>query len=200
VAPTVNWYDLVVVVALLYGVWTGLRAGLMGEIIRVVGLILMIALAFALYKPVGDLIGDHSQLSDDNAHLLAFVSIAAVVYLISLAVRLATHRHMQKFKLGSLIESVGGAFAGVVRMLVIMTWVTILLAVSSGEFMERSVGQESRFGSFVVSLLPALKPVAEKSLPEKLWIREEPKHSVEANADTTASTNTDSNRPQPNTP
>jgi membrane protein required for colicin V production len=198
----VNWYDVVVVVALLYGVWSGLRAGLMGEIIRVIGLVLMIALAFTLYQPVGDLIQNHSQWSEETAHLIAFVSIAVVVYLISLAVRLALHRHMQKMKLGALVENIGGAFAGVVRMTLIMAWLTVILALSSGEFMRRSVGVESRFGSFVVNQVPALKPMVEKSLPKRLWIMEDIKRPPEPNYEDAGATNaaTTPNRSQPNAP
>jgi uncharacterized membrane protein required for colicin V production len=50
----VNWYDVVVVIALLYGVWSGVRAGLTGEVIRVVGLILMVVVALASYQSAGD--------------------------------------------------------------------------------------------------------------------------------------------------
>jgi len=37
-----NWYDWVVAVALLYGVWSGVRNGLLGELIWMVGAILMV--------------------------------------------------------------------------------------------------------------------------------------------------------------
>jgi uncharacterized membrane protein required for colicin V production len=198
VTPAVNWYDLVVVVALLYGVWSGLRAGLMGEIIRVIGLVLMIVLALELYQPAGDWLKNHSQLSDEAAHLLAFVSIAAVVYLISLAARLAMHRRMQQLKLGALVENVGGAFAGVVRMTVIMAWVTVVLSLSGGEFLRRSVGAESRFGSFVVGQLPALKSVVGKSLPRNMWLMQDLKRRAEPNYEEGGATNTNTNRPQPN--
>jgi len=201
VTRAVNWYDVVVFVALLYGVWSGLRAGLMGEIIRVIGLVLMIALAFVLYRPVGDWIGDHSQWSDETAHLIAFVSIAVIVYLISLAVRLATHRHMQQMKLAALVENIGGAFAGVVRMTLIMAWLTVVLSLSGNEFFQRSVGRESRFGSLVVEQLPALKSTVEKSLPKKLWI-EDIKQPAEPHHEDAGATNSDTttNHPQPNAP
>ena len=198
----VNWYDVVVFVALLYGVWSGLRAGLMGEIIRVIGLVLMIALAFTLYQPVGDWLKDHSQWSEDTARLIAFISIAVIVYLISLAVRLATHRHMQKMKLGSLVENIGGVFAGVIRMTLIMAWLTVILALSGNESLRRSVGVDSRFGSFVIEQLPALQPVVEKSLPGKLWIMDKIKRPPEPDIEDAGATNTETtpNRSQPNTP
>jgi hypothetical protein len=109
---------------------------------------------------------------------------------------------MQKMKLGALVENIGGAFAGVVRMTLIMAWLTVILALSSGESLKRSVGVESRFGSFVVSQIPALKPIVEKSLPKRLWTMPDVKRPPEPNYEDAAATNADTtpNRSQPNAP
>src|ERR1039458_5295 len=103
-----NWYDIVVVGALFYGVWSGIRAGLMGEIIRVIGLVLMIVLAVQFHQPVGDWIGENSSLPDAAAQLIAFVSIVVMVYLITLWVRLATRKRMLEVKTAALVGNVGG--------------------------------------------------------------------------------------------
>lgn len=195
-----NWYDVVVVIALLYGVWSGLRSGLMGEIIRVIGLVLMVVLALELQQPFGDWIKNHSQMSDETAYLLAFVSIAVVVYLISVAARLATHRHMQQMKLGALVENVGGGFAGVVRMTLIMAWVSVVLSLSSDGFLRRAVGTESRFGSFVVNQLPGLRSVVDKSLPGKTWVSQDLKRRPEPNLEEGGVTNANPNNSPANTP
>lgn len=195
VTQAVNWYDVVVAGALLYGVWSGLRTGLTGEIIRVVGLVLMIALALTLYQPVGDWIWRHSQLTNDTAHLVAFVSIAVVVYLISVAARLATRRHMKEYKFSVLLENVGGAFAGVVRMTVIMSWLTVVLVLSGGDFLQRSANVESRFGSFVVRQLPELASIQQKSMPKNMWFMQDSKRRPEPNYDEGGATNTNTNRP-----
>ena len=152
-----NWYDIVVIVALIYGAWSGLRAGLTGEIIRVIGLVLMIVLAFQFYEPFGNWLQLHSALNVEAANLVAFVSIAVVVHLIALAARLATHRRMQKLKLAALMENVGGSLAGVVRMLVIMAWVTGFLCLAGNDFWRHQVGEQSRFGSFVSEQVPTVK-------------------------------------------
>jgi uncharacterized membrane protein required for colicin V production len=157
-----NWYDLVVIAALLYGVWSGLRAGLTGEIIRVIGLVLMIVLAIEFYLPVGNWLRAHSQLSEDPANLIAFVAIAVMVHLIALAVRLATHKQMQKLQFAALVENVGGGFAGVIRMAVIMGWLTLLLCLSHDEYWRHTVGEESRFGSFIVNQFPSVVQAMQK--------------------------------------
>ena len=95
--------------------------------------------------------------SDETAQLVAFVGIAVVVYLITLGIRLKTHQRMQELKVGALLENVGGGFAGVIRMAVIMAWVTMVLSLSTSGFLADQVGMNSRFGSLVLDQLPALR-------------------------------------------
>jgi membrane protein required for colicin V production len=188
VPGTLNWYDFVVIVALLYGVWSGLRAGLTGEIIRVIGLVLMIVLAAEFYLPAGNWLQAHSRLGEEPAYLIAFVSIAVVVHLIALAARLATHKQMQKLKFAAMVENVGGSFAGVIRMAVIMMWLTVLLCLSNSDFWRQTAGEESRFGSFVINQLPAVNNMVKKSLPQKTWLSDL-KRRPEPNYEEAGSTN-----------
>src|SRR6266478_8973448 len=152
-----NWYDIVVVGALFYGVWSGIHAGLTGEIIRAVGLVLMIVLASEFHESVGDWLRMSFSLTDEAAQLVAFVGIAVAVYLITLAIRLRTRQRMQELKVGALLENVGGGFAGVIRMMVFMAWVTVVLSLSMSGFLADQVGINSRFGSMVLDQLPALR-------------------------------------------
>jgi uncharacterized membrane protein required for colicin V production len=46
-AISFNWYDAVVLLALVFGLWMGVRRGLSGELLRVFGLVLMAALTGA---------------------------------------------------------------------------------------------------------------------------------------------------------
>ena len=184
---TVNWYDVVVVGALLYGGWSGIRAGLTGEIIRVIGLILMVVLAVEFQEPLGNWINAHSSLPDEGAHLVAFVGIALAVYLVTLAIRLATRKQMQELKLGALLENVGGGFAGAIRMVVIMAWLTAILSLSSGEDLHSSVAG-SRFGSIVMSHLPTWNRMI-GSFPEKPWFMQDLKRRPEPNYETGGASN-----------
>jgi len=198
VTRVVNWYDVVVVIALLYGVWSGVRAGLTGEVIRVVGLILMVVVALASYQSAGDWMAAHSMMPVETAELLAFLSIAVVVYLISMAVRLAMHRRMKEYRFSALVENVGGGCAGVVRMTVIMAWLTVVLSLSADPSLRRNIDSESCFGSFVVHQLPALQTVVEKSLPKNRWFTQELKRRPESNYEEAGAT--DTNRSQTTVP
>jgi uncharacterized membrane protein required for colicin V production len=167
-----NWYDIVVLVALLYGVWSGLRTGFSGEIIRVLGLVLMVVLALAFYLPLGAWLQHQTNLTDELANLLAFLSIAVVVYVIATAVRMAVHRRVQQLGTTALIENVGGAVAGCLRMGVLMAWLTVMLALISSPFWHQQIARNSFFGSYVVSEVPAVADFLEKKFPEKAQMLE----------------------------
>ena len=184
-----NWYDLVVIAGLLYGVWSGLRAGLTGEIIRVIGLVLMIVLAVQFYVPAGHWLQAHSRLDENPSLLIAFVGIALAVYFVVLAARLATQREMLKLKFAALLENVGGGFAGIVRMAIIMIWVTVLLCLSDSDFWRHSVGRESQIGSFIIGRIPAVDAMVKRSFPEKTWLRDL-KRRPEPNYEEAGPTNT----------
>jgi uncharacterized membrane protein required for colicin V production len=159
----INWYDIVVVGALFYGVWSGISAGLTGEIIRLAGLVLMIVLASEFHQFVGDWLHANSPLTDDAAQAVAFIGIAVMVYLITLAIRLRTAKRMQELKVAALLENVGGGFAGAIRVVVIMAWITVVLSLSTSSYFADQVGIKSRFGSLVLDRLPEVRAAMNNS-------------------------------------
>lgn len=186
----VNWYDVVVVGAMFYGVWSGIRAGLMGEIIRVIGLILMLVLAAQFHQPVGDWMSATSPFPDDASQLIAFVSIAVVVYLITVWIRLATRKQMLEVKTSPMVENVGGGFAGAIRMVLIMAWVTVALSLTLNSSLRDEFGANSRFGSLVLDNLPTVRTAMQKNLPQKAWFMQDVKRRPETNYEIGGPTNT----------
>jgi hypothetical protein len=96
-------------------------------------------------------------LPDEAAQAVAFIGIAVVVYLITLAIRVRTAKRMQELKVAALLENVGGGFAGAIRMLVIMAWITVILSLSMSGFLADQAGIKSRFGSLVLDRLPEVR-------------------------------------------
>jgi uncharacterized membrane protein required for colicin V production len=168
-AVALNWYDFVVLVALLFGIWSGLRTGLVGELIRLVGLVAMAALALWLYQPVGHWLHGKSGMAEELANLAAFLTLATAVYAVSVGVRAWLHRRMKKGIRTAFIENTGGAALGVVRMAVVMGCVCVTLTLMRSPFWHKHVARESQFGSFVVGKFPAVKAMAEKEFPEQFF-------------------------------
>jgi uncharacterized membrane protein required for colicin V production len=178
-----NWYDWVVLAALIYGIWSGVRAGFSGEIIRMLGFLLMVALALHVYLSVGKWLQGITGLAEEPANLIAFISIAVVVYLISLLVRRLVHRQMKKVRLTAAVENIGGGVAGLLRMVVLMASLSIILTLTRSPFWHGQIAGGSRFGAFVVRQFPAVAAVAEKNFPEKMWFLKDLKWREERNVE-----------------
>jgi membrane protein required for colicin V production len=175
-----NWYDIVVIAVLIYGIVAGVRNGLSGEIILVLGLLLMVALALSFYADVGEWLRRVTGLILEVANLVAFVSIAVIVYVVTIVVRKVVHRKLKQLKFAAVVENIGGGMAGSLRVLVIMAWLTVVLSLVRSPFWHEQVARNSRFGAFVVEQFPAVAAVTKKEFPEKVWFlrdirrREEP--------------------------
>lgn len=168
-----NWYDIVVGIVLLWGFWRGIRIGFFGEILRVVGLVSMVAAALHFYIPAGDWLQRTAKLPEEPARLTAFVVIAVVVYLVVNRLRNAVHMRMKSFRFGALLENVGGAFTGVARAVIIMGFLTIVISLMRSPFWHEQVSKNSEFGAFVVAEFPSVAAVVEKKFPETLWFTRE---------------------------
>lgn len=182
-----NWYDIVVIAALIYGVVAGVRHGFSGEIILVLGMLLMVALAMSFYASVGEWLQSVTSLTVELANLVAFVSIAVLVYIVTVAVRLAVHRKLKERPFAALVENIGGGVAGLLRMLVVMTWLTVVLSLSPSPFWREQAAYRSRFGAFVVEQFPAVAGVTKKQFSEKVWFLKDLKRPEEPNVEDSGS-------------
>ena len=186
-ASSFNWYDLVVGVALAYGVWSGIRTGLFVELLRVVGIAAMVIVAVHFYIPLGDRLRDWSGIAREPARLTAFVAIAVAVYVISVVIRNLVRARANKVSLLAVTDNIGGALAGLIRMAVAMALVTIMISLMRSPFWHRQVSVNSVFGSAVVAQLPEVAAVVQRSFPEKLWITKELQRREEPDVENTGS-------------
>ena len=188
--PSFNWYDVAVGVALLYGIWSGVRTGLFGGILRVTGMILMVVAALHFYIPAGNWLKEATKVPEEPAKLLSFVVIAVAVYLVTLAVRNFITGRVKKFKFLALIDNLGGAVAGLVRMVVVMAFLTIMISLMRSPFWHQQVSTNSVFGATVVAQFPAVAEVVKKNFPETLWFADKLKRRDDPDVDNTGTTTT----------
>ena len=178
-----NWYDVVVAVALIYGIWSGVRNGLTGELIMLAGYVLMVVLALHWYVAAGRGLCDLTGMTEELSGLVAFVGIALAVYLLARLVRTVTHRWMKKVTFAAHVEIIGGGVAGWVRMTAIMFWVTIMLCLVRSPVWHEQVGRNSLVGRWVISKFPLVAANVEKQFPEKMWFLQTIKRPKELNPD-----------------
>ena len=174
-----NWYDVVVLLALLYGLRNGIRTGLSGELLRVLGLLLSVVIALYSYPAVGARLRAATNLDEEPANLFAFIGIAAVAMALSLIVREILRRRTRKLLFSPAVENIGGGLAGLLRMVVLIGWLTVVLALTRSQFWHKQVARDSQFGKRVVHQFPAVEAVTQKEFPESLWFLEDLKRPNE---------------------
>ncbi|MGD0017160.1 MAG: CvpA family protein [Verrucomicrobiia bacterium] len=180
-----HWYDALVMIALIIGLWNGMRMGFSAEVLRAVGLVVGVIAGVLYYAVAGQWLTEHLELVSERANLLMFVAIVLGVHIVFGFVRLAVRRWTQNRPLSGFVENIGGALAGLVRMLAIMVGVTVYLCLLQSEFWHEQVGRESRFGQRVVQEFPDLAPAVEKREMKKAWFQSELKRRPEADIEQT---------------
>ena len=175
-----NWYDAVVVVVVGYGVWSGIRRGLTGEIVGIIGLVLTVGLAVWGYERMGTWLHGLTGWAMEVSEFVGFISIAVGMYLITCAVRLLLRRRSkQQRPLAAAVESVGGAIIGLLRMTAVMAAVTVALCLTRSELWHEQLGQKSRFGSVVVHLVPDIAEAIDRESGQEIWFMRELKRLPE---------------------
>jgi uncharacterized membrane protein required for colicin V production len=168
-AVTFNWYDFVVLFALLFGVWSGIRTGFLGEIIRAVGLVAMVVVALVYYHRGGEWLRGQTGFSPEFANLVSFIAICTAVYALFVGLRSLLHKRMKRATTPAFVENTGGGVLGVIRMLAIMVGLTIGLTLVRSPFWHQEVANQSRFGRYVVHRFPAVESMTHSNYEEKLW-------------------------------
>lgn len=161
-----NWFDVIWAIALLFGLWSGLRCGMVGEIIRLSSWVLMVWLSVKFYEPAGDWIREKIKIEEEPARLMAFLGILLGVYIVSLLIRKLLAKWTKKSPAAAFLENFGGMMLGLVRMVLVMSVLTIWLSLVRSPFWHKHISTNSKFGNAVVKMIPSVEEVTKKKFPE----------------------------------
>ena len=151
-----NWYDLVILVALAWGIWHGKRWGLSEKATTTVGSLLVLAATLKFYLPVYKWMQDRHCFELEALGAAAVLAIAVGIYLPVLLVRWRLSRWIQSHLFPQSVEKYGGAVLGLVSMTALIAWLSVGLLLTCGRSAHREVVQDSWLGSRIVNRLPAV--------------------------------------------
>lgn len=86
-----NWFDLVLVVVLLMGLFHGRKRGMSEELLIFLQWIAIVVVSAALYQPVGDHLAARTPLSHLTCYVMAYVGVALVVTVVFLVFKRLFH-------------------------------------------------------------------------------------------------------------
>jgi uncharacterized membrane protein required for colicin V production len=145
-----NWFDLLVVGLVAFGIWRGRKRGISEELLDVFQWLCIVVVGAIAYRPVGQVFANVTRLPPFYSNLLGYVTVAIAIKLLFTAVkRAAGEKLIQSDAFGSL-EYYLGMLAGVIRCFCILLFILSFLHakyISDSERLANAKMQQDNFGS-----------------------------------------------------
>jgi len=155
-----NWFDLLVMGLIVFGIWRGRKRGLSEELLDVVQWLCIVVFGALAYAPVGRALSGATRLPPFFSNVTAYLVVALMIKLLFGFVKRATgEKLVQSDAFGSLEYYLGMA-AGMVRFLCILLFALSFLHakyISDSERAATAKMQADNFGSIAFPTFGSLQ-------------------------------------------
>ena len=151
-----NWIDAIILASIAWFTFAAFHAGLIREVITIIGAVFAVALAGLFYMELAEDIGvavDDKQ----TAEIIAFATIFGAIVLASQLMALFLKQAASLLMLG-VFDSMGGAVIGLLKGFVLVEIALIGAITFPSLGLERAV-DNSAFAPFFLDALPILKAI-----------------------------------------
>ncbi len=149
-----NWVDAFILISLLWFTYSAFNAGMIREIVTIIGAILAVALAGLFYLNLAEDVG----VAIDNEQTAAIVSFGIIFGAVILASQLFAiflKQAAQLLMLG-LFDSMGGALIGLLKGFILVE-IALFVAITFPSLHLVDDVEGSAFAPFFIDFLPLLK-------------------------------------------
>lgn len=156
-----NVFDIAALVIIAFGTIQGLRRGLSGELARLVSVVVALVLSLYFYHPFGVWCTEHTRLTVQAAHVLAFVTMVAGAMAATVLLRFLLKKIM-KIVIEKKVDKAGGCVAGFISTSVFVLIIFLMMnMLPDDHYLNQKFGEESVIGSIVVHCMPLLHEAVE---------------------------------------
>jgi membrane protein required for colicin V production len=151
-----NWVDILILVTMLWFTYAAFHAGLIREVITIIGAVAAVALAGLFYE---DLAVDIKVAvdSEETARIIAFALIFGSVILASQLTALFLKQAASLLLLG-IFDSMGGAMIGLLKGFVFVE-IALIVGITFQSLGVQDSIDHSSFAPFFLDALPVLKTI-----------------------------------------
>jgi membrane protein required for colicin V production len=149
-----NWVDAVIVLSLLWFTYSAFNAGMIREVVTIIGAILAVALAGLFYLNLAEDVGVAVD-NEQTARIISFAIIFGAVILASQLFAIFLKQAAQVLMLG-LFDSLGGALIGLAKGFIFVE-IALIVAITFPSLHLVDDVEGSAFAPFFLDLLPLLK-------------------------------------------
>ena len=146
-----NWIDGVILFFVLWGVFWGVKRGLTGEILKIIGVLVAFVLAIRYSALWGGYINEQQWADQEIVNWIAFFLIFLLVALGFFLLAKIPYLILRKTLLGTVDRILGGVF-GAIRGLVIISVVLTCIVIVVGGKASQIVEEESFAGRRLVDV------------------------------------------------
>ena len=144
-----HWLDIIIIVALIIPIFTGLMQGLIKAALSLAGIIVGVVLASNFYENLAGVLTFISN--EDVANIVAFIIILAVVFIIANVIAFFLRATIKALLLGW-VDRVGGAVFGFIMGAILISALLATIVKFFGEGMVT----ESALAGFLLDKFPMI--------------------------------------------
>jgi uncharacterized membrane protein required for colicin V production len=155
-----NWFDLLVMGLVAFGIWRGRKRGMSEELLDVFQWLCIVVIGAMAYVPVGQMYGSVTHFPPFYANLLAYASVAIGIKLIFAAVKRAAGEKLVQSDAFGRGEYYLGMVAGPIRLTCILMFALSFLHakyISDSERLATAKMQADNFGSISFPTIGSLQ-------------------------------------------
>ena len=142
-----NWLDIIIIIALVVPIFTGLMQGLIKAALSLAGIIVGVVLASNFYENLASILTFISN--EDIANIVAFIIILALVFIIANVIAFFLRATIKALLLGW-VDRVGGAVFGFIMGAIFISAILATIVKFFGEGMVT----ESALAAFLLDKFP----------------------------------------------
>lgn len=165
-----NWFDAVLALPLVWGIYKGVTSGFIMEVARMVGLIAGIAIGVGFANETADFIYENTDVTNDFVPIIAFAFIFVGVIILVHFFAKAIQGVANSMSL-SWLNKIAGAVFGTLRMAFLIS--TAILLFNRAELLDRfnkgEMAQTSLLYAPISQVAPFLLPVLEELNKDNLF-------------------------------
>jgi len=152
----INWVDVVVLILFFRTCYVGLSRGLGNELMPLIITFASLVLALQYYKGLGGFIASHTPLLPPHANFLVFITIVIFTILLSRIIMRILVGKSENVHVATMYDSACGLFFGILRGILLISFVTYALWLTPSEYVSTSVSQGSFLGKKFLKIGPAV--------------------------------------------
>lgn len=156
-----NIIDIAAIAIIILGIIQGYRRRLSGELAHLISVVAAFSIGLFFFRPAGNWFTEHTRLTDQGAHVVAFITTMLASIIVMTLLRIVLGRIM-KVVIEPEADRTGGAIAGFFRASVFVVIVFIIMNMWPHDYLNRIFGEQSLIGSAVVKCMPRLREVVEE--------------------------------------